>query len=462
MSTNKITKLNINDEKDIKAVVEHYLDYPYPMRNPEDEKFRMLEIGGEHLDELNHWLYRGKEKFDNKFRVLVAGGGTGDASTYLGEQLKDKNAEIIYLDFSAKSMEIAKKRAEIRGLKNIRFINDSIFNIPKLKLGKFDYINCSGVLHHLSSPSEGLLILKNSLKPDGGMGLMVYAKYGRTAIYQMQELMRMINEGVTSRAEEVDNAKKILASLPTTSWYSRSQDLISDVQNYGDIGIYDLFLHKQDRCYSIPELYDFVEEAGLHFVEFSEVVPRINIKLEGYIKDPILFEKIVNFPLKKKRAIAEIMAGNIIKHTFYVSNVKDSVASNLDFENIPVFLHIKGVAEYVKNYLRENTHQEGQMINFMVKTIWVPQGVNISIPLSDLSLPLFENLDQKPHKTIGEIFDNIKSVRPKASKEDILSEINKILNVFIETGILVLKHKSLVKSTKENSIEDNKFALANA
>ena len=130
--------------KDLTEVQEHYQDYPYPFRDPEEEKKRLLSIMGEYLGELNHYLYKGKENFKKGFRVLIAGGGTGDSAVYMAEQLKNTNAEVVYLDFSNPSMEIAKQRAENRGLKNITWVLDSILNIPKLKLGKFDFINCSG------------------------------------------------------------------------------------------------------------------------------------------------------------------------------------------------------------------------------------------------------------------------------------------------------------------------------
>ncbi|WP_394355825.1 class I SAM-dependent methyltransferase [Candidatus Trichorickettsia mobilis] len=141
--------------KDLLAVQEQYQEYPYPLRYPEDENKRLISTIGDCLAVLNHYLYRGREDFKSGFRVLVAGGGTGDSLIFLGEQLKDAGAEITYLDFSFASMEIAQKRAAVRGLKNITWIHDSILNIPKLNLGKFDFINCSGVLHHLASPDEG-------------------------------------------------------------------------------------------------------------------------------------------------------------------------------------------------------------------------------------------------------------------------------------------------------------------
>ena len=45
-----------------------------------------------------------------------------------------------------------------------------------LTTGKFDLIQCSGVLHHLSNPQEGLNILSEALAEKGGAAIMVYAQ----------------------------------------------------------------------------------------------------------------------------------------------------------------------------------------------------------------------------------------------------------------------------------------------
>ncbi len=430
--------------KDLDAVKEHYLDYPYPLRNPEDEKTRLLSIHGENLRELNHWLFKGKQTFNDGFRVLIAGGGTGDSSTFLAEQLKDKNAEIVYLDFSKNSMEIAKKRAEIRGLKNITFINDSILNIHNLKIGKFDYINCSGVLHHLASPPEGLKVLQESLKPEGGMNVMVYAKYGRTAIYQMQDIMKMVNVGVTDRGEEVKNAKVILSSLPATNWYKRSEDLISDVTNYGDVGIYDLFLHKQDRCYSIPELYEFIENADLNFVEFSEILPRLSIRIENFIKDPELLQKIKAMPIRKQHQIAEIITGNIIKHTFYTSNVKDSIASFDELENVPFFFGIGNFAKQICDYMDNNNVPIGNNVNMTINSVWVPNGINVSLNISGAAKAILKNMQDEPNiKTFKEIFALVrKEIKEDLSDQILIEESKKLLQGLVDSGVLLFRHKS--------------------
>ena len=97
--------------KDLQQVQDQYLDYPYPMRNPEDEKVRLLCLQEDFLEEINHYLFNGRQDFKNNFRVLVAGAGTGDAVIFHAEQLRDTNAQIVYLDFSKASMAIAKEAA---------------------------------------------------------------------------------------------------------------------------------------------------------------------------------------------------------------------------------------------------------------------------------------------------------------------------------------------------------------
>ena len=62
----------------------------------------------------------------------------------------------------------------------------------------FDLVVCTGVLHHLADPVAGLRALRDVLSPEGAMHLMVYAPYGRTGIYMLQEYCRRLGIG-TSR-----------------------------------------------------------------------------------------------------------------------------------------------------------------------------------------------------------------------------------------------------------------------
>ncbi|WP_367364140.1 class I SAM-dependent methyltransferase [Candidatus Tisiphia endosymbiont of Nedyus quadrimaculatus] len=447
MSKSKQVKTNshvpIEKTGDLAVVQEHYQDYPYPYRDPEDETKRLLVISGEFLGELNHYLYKGKEDFNSGFRVLIAGGGTGDSAIYMAEQLKDKNAEVVYLDFSKPSMEIAQKRAEKRGLTNIKWVYDSILNIPKLNLGKFDYINCIGVLHHLKNPPNGLKILKDSLSDQGAINIMVYAKYGRTGLYQVQDIMKMVNQGVSNRIEEIMNTKSVMAGFPATSWYIRGQELLSDHVVFGDVGLYDMFLHKQDRAYSIPELYEFIHNAALNFVEFSDVSEKLALRIENYISDFSLLQKIKRMDIITQQAICELIVGNIIKHSFFVSNQKDTIASLDNLDNIPYFYGITGaISKQIYDHIETNALVAGNIVNFTLNNSLL-KDINITIPISNYTKCVFKQMIDGS-KSLQEIFDLIREdLQQEISNETLLLEVKNIFAPFFTTGIMLLHDKSV-------------------
>ena len=126
-----------------------YERLPYPPCDPADENKRLLQIPLDRLPVVNQYCFQGARTFDDGFRVLVAGGGTGNSTIFLAEQLRGLNAEVHYIDLSPTSLEICKRRSEIRSLSNISFHLGSLLDLEKLDLGEFDYINCTGVLHHL-------------------------------------------------------------------------------------------------------------------------------------------------------------------------------------------------------------------------------------------------------------------------------------------------------------------------
>src|SRR5579862_8199573 len=130
-------------------VREQYEEFPYPPRDPNDEKVRLLRPWLDDLAMINHYCFAGRQSFRNRFRVCVAGGGTGDATIFLAEQLRRTDAEVVHLDLSQAAIDIARRRAQVAALNNISWVCGSLLDLPVLELGKFDYINCSGVLHHL-------------------------------------------------------------------------------------------------------------------------------------------------------------------------------------------------------------------------------------------------------------------------------------------------------------------------
>jgi SAM-dependent methyltransferase len=87
----------------------------------------------------------------------MAGGGTGETTARLAQQLQKFGcpSEVSYLDLSTASCEVAEQRAKTYSLDNLMFHSGSLLDLPEMDCGKFDYIDCSGVLHQLTEPSIG-------------------------------------------------------------------------------------------------------------------------------------------------------------------------------------------------------------------------------------------------------------------------------------------------------------------
>ena len=298
-----------------------YEALPYPARDPGDERVRLARTWLDDLPMLNHYCFAGRRSFRSGFRVLVAGGGTGDGTVFLAEQLRGADAEVVHLDFSRASLDIAQRRAEVRGLANIRWVHDSLLNLPRLALGKFDYINCSGVLHHLADPDEGLRALLGALADDGAIGLLLYGSVGRTGVYQMQELLRLAIGDEPPIPTRIAEAKQILQSAPRTNWFRRGEELFSDHRE-NDAGLFDLLLHPRDRGYTVEELFAWLADGhGLH-LEFSDVQRGRSAylpHLQWGPRPPALVEKVRRLPPRRQYAIAELLTGTIQTHSFYAT-----------------------------------------------------------------------------------------------------------------------------------------------
>ena len=80
--------------EDIRSAAVHaqYESYPYPARDPADEAKRLITGSPSHLLEISHYLHGGALDLSKPFRALVAGGGTGDATIMLAQQLVDAGA----------------------------------------------------------------------------------------------------------------------------------------------------------------------------------------------------------------------------------------------------------------------------------------------------------------------------------------------------------------------------------
>ena len=318
--------------EDVRA---QYEALPYPPRDPRDEAIRLITGTPSHVLEINHYLFSGRLNFTRPFRALVAGGGTGDACIMLAQQLADRRcpAEVIYLDLSTASRQVCEARAKARGLRNIQFVTGSLLDLPSMNIGQFDYIDCTGVLHHLPEPAAGMRALVSVLQPDGGIGVMLYGEYGRSGVYPLQEMLRTLAPPSMALEDRLAMAKRLIRFLPTTNLFRRNPYLNDHVTG-GDAGLYDLVLHSCDRAFTVPDIGAMAAAAGLRVVAFLEPV---RYEPATYMSDPVISRQMSSLPLLERAASAERLAGNLRTHVFYATRAGfDTVARPEDTSAIPV------------------------------------------------------------------------------------------------------------------------------
>ncbi|MBK7661566.1 MAG: class I SAM-dependent methyltransferase [Betaproteobacteria bacterium] len=424
-------------DRDLPDVRALYEALPYPPRDPEDERKRLVTTWVDDLPMISHYGFGGRARFDAGFRALVAGGGTGDATIYLAEQLRSTGAEVVHLDFSAASTAIAKRRAQVRGLANIRWVEASLLDLPSLGLGAFDYVNCVGVLHHLADPDAGLEALLASLAPGGAMGLMVYGSAGRAGVYQMRSLLALVNEDEPDPKARIDQARQVLSGVPPSNWFRRGEDLYTDHRT-SDAGLADLLLHPQDRAYSVGELYDWlVDRRGLA-IALTDVQRGRSAYVPGLIagpQPPRVIARIAAMPERRQHEIAELWSGRIQTHSLFATRAP-AAAPYGDAAFVPYLFHepVTG-PELAKVFARSR----GQP--FVLDHQW--SGVSVRVTPGPHVPAILERIDGK--RTFGEIFAQVRALPafrgPAPDDEVLFAEFREAYEVLNAIDRLLLRHE---------------------
>jgi SAM-dependent methyltransferase len=319
-----------------------YEAYPYPHRDPRDEAKRLIVGSPGHLREIDYWVFGATQPTSRPLRALIAGGGSGDATIMLAQQMaRDGRAgTVTWLDRSAAALKIAQARASARGLSNIVWEQRSLLDLPGSGLGPFDYIDCCGVLHHLPNPEDGVRALLSVLAPDGGMGLMVYAPHGRTGIYMIQDALRLLAPADQEPSARLDVARRVMKQLPETAWLRLNRS-VSDHLSGGDAGLYDLLLNPRDRAYSVTALHDLLAGVGLSVTCWVEPLRYDPVPL---LPDARLRARIAALSEVERAALAEALAGNIAAHIVYCRRASEPrvTADPFDAAAVPVLREISG------------------------------------------------------------------------------------------------------------------------
>lgn len=190
--------------------------------------------------------------------ILIAGCGTNQAAIFA---FTNPAARVVAIDISQPSLDHQQYLKDKHGLWNLELHRLPIEELPTLGLD-FDLIVTTGVLHHLADPAAGMRALGACLRPDGCMGVMLYATYGRIGVEMLESAFRELALGQDEACVQKvkDTMSLIPSDHPVRSYLKIARDLEGS-----DAAMVDTFLHGRQRSYTVEECIDITTSAGLEF-----------------------------------------------------------------------------------------------------------------------------------------------------------------------------------------------------
>jgi len=285
-------------------VREFYERMPYPAPLTSLDDHRDLYTDPDRLRAQFHLLWPAEPLRGNQ-EILVAGCGTSQAARYA---LREPDARVTAIDISATSLRLTRDLKRKYQLKNLELQRLAVEDVQKLGRS-FDQIVCTGVLHHLPDPDVGLRALREVLKPEGALHLMVYAAYGRAGIYMMQEYCRLL--GIGTSDAELRDLGAALEALPANHPIAGVMRAATDFRHPDALA--DALLHPLDRAYTVPELYAWLGCCGVSFGRWLEQAPYL--PQCGLIAKSAHAARLVSLPAPLQHAAVELFRGTMVRHS---------------------------------------------------------------------------------------------------------------------------------------------------
>ena len=292
----------MNRSEEVRAFYER-MPYPAPLANLDG--YRDLYRNPDRRRVEHHLIWPAERPRENQ-EILIAGCGTSQAARYA---LREPDARITAIDVSEASLRHTDDLRRKYNLRNLELHNLAIENVCDLGRS-FDLVVSTGVLHHLPDPERGLSALRDVLRPNGAMRLMVYARYGRAGIYMMQDYCRLLDIGVS--ADDLEGLAAALGALPgdhpITGLLRRSKDFRRPE------AMADALLHPQDRAYTVSEIYTWLDRCGMSFGRWIEQAPYLAEC--GMVAASPHAARLASLPDREQHAAIELFRGTMATHSF--------------------------------------------------------------------------------------------------------------------------------------------------
>jgi tetratricopeptide (TPR) repeat protein len=199
--------------------------------------------------------------------ILVAGCGTGREAIQAARLYS--GAQILAVDLSLASLAYAVRKANELNIANIEFAQADILALTSLQK-QFDFIQCSGVLHHMRDPLAGWQILTDLLRPGGFMQICLYSEIARKPVVAAREFIAA--HGYESSPTDIRRCRQALFEL-------HEENPIKKIMVWRDFYTLsmcrDLIFHVQEHRFTTIQLENAIRQLGLVFLGFVSENPKL-------------------------------------------------------------------------------------------------------------------------------------------------------------------------------------------
>jgi SAM-dependent methyltransferase len=190
-------------------------------------------------------------------KIWVAGCGANQA---LFTALKFPEAEVLGTDISSTSLAACKKNAEQIGINNLKLEEKSLNEVAVKD--EYDYIICTGVVHHNAKPRETLSKIAGALKRNGVLELMVYNYYHRLQTTACQKAVRTFYDA--GAGLDMDIELSLSAMLIRDFPYQNLMgEFIRSFADAPEAAMADSLLQPVEYSYTIESLASLAGECNL-------------------------------------------------------------------------------------------------------------------------------------------------------------------------------------------------------
>jgi SAM-dependent methyltransferase len=295
----------IGPSKSSDEVRAFYESHPYPAPLDNLDRHRELYRNPERRRVTSLLLWP-TERPRPQRKILVAGCGTSQAVIHA---MREPDAQVTGIDVSETSLDHSRALQRKYGLKNLNLKRLAIEESGRLG-ALFDEIVCTGVLHHLPDPDLGLSSLRAVLAQHGAMRVMVYAPYGRAGVYMMQDYCRLL--GIQANEDELRELGATVGALspdhPIAAIANRAKDFRQPD------ALADALLNPNDRAFTVPDLYAWLERCGLKFARWQEQAPYL--PQCGAIAAMPHAARLAALTPPAQHSALELLRGTMTKHDF--------------------------------------------------------------------------------------------------------------------------------------------------